>query len=149
VKVRQRNWSGAFFAALLAAPVVLLAGLMLKTQTSIDPPEPGQDIPLSALSYKARAFEAKLSSVRLDWKSQADPLVGEWTFLGSNTDGQMHRLEAQLRLQDESGKQLDVFSQHCALSPGSHDQPCKVAMKVKAGNWKATRTVRIVADWVN
>ena len=147
--MRQRNRSVAFFAALLAAPVVLLAGLMLKTQTAIDPPEPGKDIPLSALSYKARAFEARLSSVRLDWKSQADPLVGEWTFLGSNTDGQMHRLEAQLRLQDESGKQLDVFSQHCALSPGSHDQPCKVAMKVKAGNWKATRTVRIVADWVN
>lgn len=147
--MRQRNRSFASFAALLAAPVVLLAGLMLKTQTSIDPPEPGQTIPLSALSYKAHAFEAKLSSVRLDWKSQADPLAGEWTFLGSNTDGQMHRLEAQLRLQDESGKLLDMFSQHCALSPGSRDQPCKVAMKVKGETWKAARTVRIVVDWVN
>jgi hypothetical protein len=137
-------------ALLVALPAsVLLAGLMLKTQTSIDVPQAGQDIPLSALSYKPRSFEAKLSSVRLDWKSEADPLVGDWTFLGSNTDGQMHRLEVWLRLLDESGKQIDLFSQHCALSPGAHDQPCKVEMKVKAEAWKATHTIRIVVDWVN
>jgi hypothetical protein len=137
----------ALFAALSAS--VLLAALMLKTQTVIDVPQAGQDVSLSALSYKAKAFEAKLSTVRLDWKSEADPLVGDWTFLGSNTDGQMHRLEVWLRLLDESGKQIDVFSQHCALSPGAHDQPCKVAMNVKAAPWKATRTIRIVVDWVN
>src|SRR5207249_9628751 len=66
----------------------------------IDVPQAGQDVPLSALSYKAKAFEAKLSTVRLDWKSEADPRVGDWTFLGSNTDGQMHRLEVWLRSEE-------------------------------------------------
>ena len=124
---------------------------MHRTQTAIDVPEPGTDVPLSGLTYKGTMFEAKVTTARLERKSEAeaDPVVAEWTFLGSNSDGQMHRIEIFVRLLDESGKQLEVFAKKCVLPGGSHDEPCVVPMKVKAGAWKATRSVRIVTDWLS
>lgn len=133
-------------------PIALLAfPLMHKTQTAIDVPEPGTDVPLSGLTYKGTLFEAKVTTARLERKTdaEADPVVAEWTFLGSNSDGQMHRVEIFVRLLDQSGEQLEMFSKKFILRGGSRDQPCVVPMKVKAETWKATRSVRIVTDWVS
>lgn len=133
-------------------PIALAAfPLMHRTQTTFDVPEPGTDVPLSGLTYKGRLFEAKVTTARLERKgeAEADPMVAEWTFLGSNSDGQLHRVEIYVRLLDESGKQLAMFAKKFILSGGSHDQPCVVPMKVKAEIWKATRSVRIVTDWVS
>ena len=70
---------------------MLALPLMHRPQTAIDVPEPGTDIPLSGLSYKGTLFEAKVTSARLERKSEpeADPVIAEWTFLGSNSDGQI------------------------------------------------------------
>ena len=68
---------------------------------------------------------------------------------GIESDGQMHRVEIYVRLLDESGKQLAMFSKTCILTGGSHDKPCLVPIKVKAEAWKATRSVRIVTDWLS
>jgi hypothetical protein len=142
---------GSFLLGALVPVVALALPLMHRTQTAIDVPEPGTDVPLSGLSYKGRLFEAKVTTARLErmGEADADPMVAEWTFLGSNSDGQMHRVEIYVRLLDESGKQLGMFSKKFILSGGSHDHPCVVPMKVKAETWKATRSVRIVTDWVS
>ncbi len=136
---------------LVAASVTVAVPLMHRTQTIINVPEPGTDVALSGLSYKARAFEAKITSGRLDVRSEADadPVVAEWTFLGSNSDGQMHRVEIFLRLQDESGKQIAMFSGKCILTAGARDQACKVDMKIKAADWNATKAIRLVTDWLS
>jgi hypothetical protein len=135
----------------MAASVALAVPLMHRTQTIINVPEPGTDVALSGLRYKANAFEAKVTSTRLELKSDAgaDPIVAEWTFLCSNNDGQMHRVEIFVRLQDESGKQLAMFSQKCMVTAAAHDQAHKVQMKVEAADWKATKAVRIVTDWLS
>lgn len=141
-----------FLLALTAAPAALIASAFLVgTQTVIEVPAAGQDVPLSGLSYKARAFEAKVTSVRLEPRgaADADPFVADWSFLGSNSDGQMHRLEMQLRLLDESGKQLEMPSQYFALAAAAHDQSFKLKTKLNAAVWKATRKVRIVVNWTN
>lgn len=141
-----------FLLALAAAPVPLIASVfLLGTQTVIEVPAAGQDVPLSHLSYKARAFEAKVTSVRLEPRgaADADPFVADWSFLGSNSDGQMHRLEIQLRLQDESGKQLAMPSHYFALAAGARNQSLKLETKLTAAVWKATRKVRIVVNWIN
>ncbi len=129
--------------------VGLHAGLMLHTETTIVRPEMNQDILLSKLVYKAR-FEANVSSVRLVPKSEegADPLVADWVFTGSNTDGQVHRLEMQIRLLDEAGKQIGWFAGKHPLASGTHDQRFSVPMKVKSEVWRATKRVRIFADWI-
>ncbi|MEX0879107.1 MAG: hypothetical protein WEB59_16515 [Thermoanaerobaculia bacterium] len=148
----RRNRSVLLMAVLAVVPIAVLAfPLMHRTQTVIDVPQPGTDVSLSGLSYKGRMFEAKVTSVRLERKgeSDADPVVADWTFAGSNSDGQMHRVEIFVRLLDESGKQLEMFAKKCVLPGGSHDHPCVVPMKVKAESWKATRSVRIVSDWVS
>lgn len=145
----NRRTGFMFLAAFaLAAPAYLLP-LMMRAQTVISLPEPGKSVALSALSYKARAFEAKVTSTTLEITSaaDADPVVGEWTFLGSNSDGQMHKVEINARMLDETGKQLDMFTGKCLLSGGSHDQPCKLETKMSAAAWKATKSVRIVTDW--
>jgi hypothetical protein len=137
---------------LAVAPAALIAAALMKaTQTVIDVPAPGEDVPLSNLAYKALQFEAKVTSVRLESRSaaDADPVLADWTFLGSNSDGQMHRLEVQLRLLDESGKQLAMPSHYYALMGGAHDQSFKLETKLEAAVWKATRRVRIVVNWVN
>lgn len=148
----RRSRSLLFLVALAVVPIGVSAlPLMHRTQTVIDVPEPGTDVTLSGLSYRGTLFEARVTAARLDRKSDADadPVVAEWTFLGSNSDGQMHRVEIFVRLLDESGKQLEMFSKKFILRGGSQDQACVLPMKVKAGTWKATRSVRIVTDWVS
>jgi hypothetical protein len=142
----------AFLLALTAAPAALIASvLLMATQTVIEVPAAGQDVPLSGLSYKAHAFEAKVTSVRLEPRGAADaaPFLADWSFLGSNSDGQMHRLEIQLRLLDESGKQLAMASHYFALAAAAHDQSLKLETKLTAGIWRATSKVRIVVNWIN
>jgi hypothetical protein len=104
---------------------------------------------LNGLLYKAR-FEAKVTSVRLDRKSEesADPSRAEWVFIGSNTDGQIHRLELQVRLLDQEGKQIAWFVGRHAIAAGGRDQEMAVAMKVKGEVWKRTSRIRIFADWI-
>jgi len=134
---------------LLATSVALAVPLMMRKQTIIDIPASGTDVALSGLSYKANAFEAKVSSVRLEIGSAegADPVVGQWVFLGSNNDGQIHKVEIYVRLQDEAGNQIAMYSHKFMLSPGSRDQVCKVEMESKAAEWKAAKAARIVTDW--
>ncbi len=88
-----------------------------------------------------------VSSVRLDLEQGADPVKGQWTFLGSNSDGQWHKIEIFVRLLDESGNQLEYSSKRCTLAAGAKDQPCVVSTKVKAETWKATKSIKIVTDW--
>jgi len=136
-------------AVLLASATVLAAPLMYKGQTVIDIPKPGEPVPLSGLSYKSHAFEAAITSVKLEPKSDNPPdvLRGRWTFLGSNNDGQMHKVEITTRLLDPSGKQIAMHSGKCILAAGSHDQPCVVEIDIKADDWKSAKSVRIVADF--
>lgn len=138
---------GSFFASLWA--VLLFAGLMLHTETTIPVPEANQEILLQRLIYKAR-FEAKVTSVRIVPRSESDvdPLVADWVFAGSNSDGQVHRLEMQIRLLDGAGKQIGFFVAKHPLAAGAHDQKFSVPMKVELRVWRATETVRIFADWI-
>jgi hypothetical protein len=145
------NPVGFSLITLLAAPAFLLAVLMYKTHTIVDMALPGEQKELSGLSYKAHAFEAKIESVRLSLKSaaDADPIESEWTFLGSNTDGQIHRVEIELRWRDASGKQIEMFTRHFILAPGAHAQKCVMETKASGEKWKAARTVEIVANWLS
>ena len=137
-------------------PVLLLwasvaSPLMHRTQTVISVPPPGEVVALSALHYKSKLFEAKVSSVKLTLTSAegADPVVGEWTFLASNSDGQMHKVEIFTRFLDESGTQISMASKVCMLGGGSHDFVCPVPLNVKAADWAKTKSLRIVTDWLN
>ena len=136
-------------ALLAVVPMAFPVPLMVRKQTVISLPEPGKEEPLYGLNYKANAFEAKVTSVKLTLTSaeDADPVVGEWTFLASNSDGQMHKVEIMTRLLDESGTQLAVASKMCMLGGGYHDYACPVELKVKAAEWKATKSLRIITDW--
>jgi hypothetical protein len=147
----MRRQTLSLFVVLLVSASLLAMPLMYRGQTVIDIPQPGQDVELSRLSYKANAFEAKFFSVRLETKGAADtdPLQGRWTFLGSNNDGQMHKTEVWVRLLDASGKQVAMFSNKCVLSAGAHDQPCVVDMEIKAETWKSVKSVRVVADFLS
>lgn len=149
--MNRRSFFALLVSALICVPSVVSAPLMYRAQTVIDIPEPGKDVALSRLSYKANAFEAKLVSVRLEPKGAADanPYVATWTFLGSNNDGQMHKVEIWIRLLDASGKQLAVFSGKAVLPPAAHDHPCLVEMAIKLEKWKALKSVRIVVDWLS
>jgi hypothetical protein len=145
----KRRTLFVYLTLLVVVPIVFAAPLMMRKQTVISLPEPGKVEPLYGLSYKANAFEAKVTSVKLTLTSaeDADPVVGEWTFLGSNSDGQMHKVEIYTRLLDESGTQIAVASKVCMIGGGYQDFPCHVDLKVKAAEWKATKSVRIVTDW--
>jgi len=139
------------FLSLMAASVALAVPLMHRTQTVISVPKPGEQVTLYGLAYKAHAFEAKVTSVRLDLKSEdgADPVIGEWTFLASNSDGQMHKVEIFTRLLDENGTQIAMTSKKCMVGGGYHDYQCHVDLKVKAAEWQATKSIRIVTDWLS
>ena len=123
--------------------------LMERDQTVISIPAPGEEVTLHTLSYKARAFEAKIYTLKLSLTSAdgADPVTGEWTFLTSNSDGQLHKVEIFTRILDESGTQLAMESKRCMIGGGYKDFVCTVPLKVKAEVWKAAKSVRIVADW--
>jgi hypothetical protein len=135
---------------LLLGPLLLLAGLMLHTETTISIPEENETVHLERLIYKSRRFEAAVTSVRLELQSgqEADPLAARWVFTGSNNDGQVHRLEMQIRLLDEAGKQVSWFVAKHPLAAGARDQSFSVPMKVKSDDWKRARKVRIFADWI-
>lgn len=149
--MNRRSFFALLVSALICVPSVVSAPLMYRAQTVIDVPEPGKDVALSRLSYKANAFEAKLVSVRLEPKGAADanPYVATWTFLGSNNDGQMHKVEIWVRLLDSSGKQIAMFSGKSVLAPAARDHPCVVEMQIKPETWNAVKSVRIVADWLS
>jgi hypothetical protein len=106
---------------LAAAPAVVFAVLMHRTQTGIDVPSPGQVVELSGLIYKGSAFQASVTSVRFDSKSEegAEKVEAEWVFLAQNSDGQMHKIEIFVRPLDEAGKQLGSFSVRAILTPGA------------------------------
>lgn len=136
--------------SLFAASVAVLAALMLHTETTIPMPDgAGETVVLEGLIYKAR-FEARVSSVRLLVRSApgADPVLAEWTFTGSNSDGQMHRVSVEVRLMDENGKPLGVFEGKRPLPPGAREETFPLKTTVKAADWKAARKVRIWANWI-
>lgn len=132
-----------------AVPAAVFAIVQHRTQTGIDVPTPGQEVPLSGLVYKGAAFQAAVTSVRFDLKSEeaAQKVEAEWVFLVQNSDGQMHRIEIFVRPLDEAGKQLGSFSARANLAPGARDQACKVSMKVGADFWKLAKSVKILVDW--
>ena len=133
-----------FLAAWMSA-----SPLMERDQTVISVPAPGEEVTLYTLSYKARAFEAKVYTVKLSITSAegADPVAGTWTFLTSNNDGQLHKVELFTRILDESGTQLGMESKRCLIGGGTKDFVCTVPLDLKASAWKAAKSVRIVADW--
>jgi hypothetical protein len=143
---RWKSFSSALALSLLAA--ALFAGLMQHSETTIPVPAAGEKTSLEKLEYRAR-FVASIDSVTLQTKSEAgaDPLVADWVFTGSNTDGQAHRVELVVRLLDENGKQLGVFSATRVLPPGARAMELTVTTKVKADAWSAARKARIFADW--
>jgi hypothetical protein len=124
------------------------AALMQHSETTIPVPAAGEKTPLEKLEYRAR-FVASIDSVTLQAKSAAgaNPVLLDWVFAGSNTDGQAHRVEVAVRLLDESGKQLEVFSTTRVLPPGAHGMELTLTTKVKADAWSAARKARIFADW--
>ena len=133
---------------LLSAPLALLAGTMKQTVTAIAVPKDAAAIPLEGLIYKA-AFTAEVKTVRLDPipTADADPVVADWRFTGSNTDGQIHRVAVTVTLMDESGNRMVSIEVKTMLRPGAKDQAWSVPMKVPAKVWTATRSIRIAADW--
>jgi hypothetical protein len=133
------------FAAALA-----FASLMLHSETTIPVPAPGEKTTLQRLEYRAR-FVASIDSVTLQMKSEAGgaPVVTEWVFTGSNTDGQAHRVEIVVRLLDEAGKQIGVYSTRRVLPPGAHSIEISLAMKVPPDVWSSAKKARIFADWMS
>ncbi|MBC8646246.1 MAG: hypothetical protein H7X85_03730 [Thermoanaerobaculia bacterium] len=138
------------FLLLLLGPLLLFAALMLHTETRIPIPSDAEPVALERLVYKSRRFEAAVTSVRLEQVSAegADPLIARWVFTGSNNDGQVHRLEMQIRLLDDTGKQISWFVAKHPLAAGAREQVFSVPMKVKADLWKKAAKVRIFADWI-
>jgi hypothetical protein len=138
----------AFAVVLLSVPLALLASTMKQTVTAITVPKDSATIPLRDLIYKAR-FTAEVKAVRLDPMpaAGADPVEADWVFMGSNTDGQIHRVSITLTLADESGNKMDSFGTKVMLPAGAKDKLWSVHMKVPAKVWTATRTIRIAADW--
>ncbi len=129
---------------------VAFAALMQHSETTIPVPVPGEKVALAKLEYRAR-FVASIDAVTLELASPetADPVVAEWTFMGSNTDGQVHRVEVSVRLLDEAGSQLAVFSTRAILPAGASGKQISLKTKVKPEVWKATKKTRIFADWMS
>ena len=133
--------------ALSLFALAAFASLMQHSETTIPMPAAGEKTPLQKLEYRAR-FVASIDSVTVQVKGTgADPVVADWIFTGSNTDGQAHRVERAVRLLDEAGKQIGAFSATRILPPGAHDFSMSVETKVKAEGWTSARKVRIFADW--
>lgn len=139
----------AFALLALAYVAPVFAALMAHNETTIPKPLSDETAILEGLVYKAR-FEAKVTSVRLAVKSEvgADPVVGDWVFTGSNSDGQIHPLAMAIRLLDEKGNQIGVFEARHLLSAGARNESFVVPMKVKSAVWEATRRIRIGVNWM-
>jgi hypothetical protein len=143
---------------LLCVPLALLASTMIKTVTAIGVPKDNATISLRDLVYTGSRgketrrppdFTAEVKTVRLDPMpaAGADPVVADWVFTGSNTDGQIHRVAIKLTLVDESGNSTVSFDTKTVLRPGAKDQSWSVHMKAPAKVWTATRTIHIAAVW--
>ena len=134
---------------LALASAFLLAALMHHSETTIPMPAAGEKTPLQKLEYRAR-FVASIDSVTLQVKSDpgVDPVVSEWVFTGSNTDGQAHRVEIVLRLLNDAGKQIGFFSARKILPAGARGMEISLPTKVSSDGWSATKKVRIFADWI-
>lgn len=145
--IGRRTWvTSSVLVPLFSAAA--FAALMQHSETTVPVPVPGETTPLSKLEYRAR-FVASIDSVTVELQSPegADPVIARWAFVGSNTDGQAHRLEIAVRLLDESGKQIGTYSTRSILAPGAKGQQINVTTKAKADVWKAVKKVRIFADW--
>ena len=141
--------AGAVVLSLVSG--VAFAALMQHTETTIAIPAPGEATSLKGLSYKSRRFEASIGSVTLQSKSAegADPVLVDWGFTASNTDGQVHRVEMQVRLLDESGKQIGWATGKYPVRAGASGEAFSVPMKVKADVWRNAKKARIFADWLS
>ena len=148
--MRSRCLSAVLLPAFFLA-AVSFAALMQHSEATIPTPEIGARVPLSGLVYRSRRFEARISSVELVAKSapDADPLAAAWVFTAGNSDGQLHRVEMQIRLLDESGKQIGWFTAKHPVRAGARDETFRIPMKVKRAVWGQTRKVRIFADWLS
>ncbi len=147
MKTRKVLWTLVVFSA--AAPALLLAALMHRAQTVVSIPAPGETVTLYTLSYKARLFEAKVESVRLEITSAegADSVEGSWNFLGSNSDGQLHKVNIEARLLDAEGSQISQSNKMCVLGGGSHDVACAATFKLKAADWAKAKSLRVITDF--
>ena len=128
----------------------LLGALMQHSEVTIPIPAAGERVPLEKLEYRAR-FVASINAVTLELATseKADPVAVEWTFLGSNTDGQAHRVELAVRLLDESGSQIGVYRTKAILPAGASGRQIRLSMKVKPDVWSAAKKARIFADWMS
>lgn len=149
--MRHRRLPAVLLLPTFFLAAAAFAALMQHSEATIPTPEIGARVPLKGLAYRSRRFEAKISSVELAAKSSpdADPLVVDWVFTADNTDGQLHRVEMQIRLLDESGKQIGWFVGRHPVRAGAHGETFRVPMKVKRPVWSQTRKVRIFADWMS
>ncbi len=140
----------AFLTIFCSTAAVAFAALMHHSETTIAIPTPGEKTPLERLEYRAR-FVASVDSVTVRAKSEpgADPVVTEWVFIGSNTDGQAHRVEIAVRLLNGAGEQVGVYSTRRVLPAGAHAIEIPLAMKVKPDVWNSAKKVRIFADWMS
>lgn len=146
------TWSRAAGVAVLSlVSGVAGAALMQHTETTIPIPAAGEPMPLGGLSYKSRRFEAKITALTLNVRSTegADPVLVDWTFTASNTDGQVHRVEMQIRLQDGAGKQIGWSTAKHPVRAGASGETFTVSMKVKADVWRNAKKARIFADWIS
>lgn len=127
------------------------AALMQHSETTISLPAAGEKTSLENLVYKSRRFEATVTSVTTQIQSPegADPVLVDWIFTASNTDGQLHRVEMQVRPLDESGKQIGWFTAKHPVRAGATEQTLTVRTKMKAADWSRTKKVRIFADWIS
>lgn len=146
------TWSRTVGAVVLSlASSIAFASLMQHSETTIPVPAAGEATPLKGLSYKSRRFEASITSLTVKVKSAegADSVLADWVFTASNTDGQIHRVEMQIRLKDESGKQIGWATGKHAVRAGASGETFSIPMKVKADVWRAAKKARIFADWIS
>jgi len=129
---------------------VAFAALMHHSEITIPLPAPGEAKALRGLEYRAR-FVASIDSVTLQTKSEAsaDPVVTDWVFTGSNTDGQAHRVEIVVRLLNESGEQVGFFSTKRVLPPAARALEIPLTTKVRPDAWSSAKRARIFADWMS
>lgn len=146
------TWSRAAGAVLLSlAAGVAFAALMQHSETTIPLPPGGEATSLKGLSYKSRRFEASVTSLTVRMKSEENAalVLADWVFTANNTDGQVHRVEMQIRFLDESGKQIGWSTGKYAVRAGASGETFPIKMKVKAEMWRAAKKVRIFADWIS